>query len=144
MGTPIFLVKRASNSQDTVDYIVQRAARKNSSGFPGLTQVPNLQIFHSDFTCIIYIFQSTGCFHFNKIQEAGLFLNPVCSKLQFLTKLILLLFCCENFDSIFYHHAYCHGASFSVIVLTFRCCFIALQPIQDCTMLLQLRGDREQ
>ena len=36
MGTPIFLVKRASNSQDTVDYIVQRAARKNSSGFPGL------------------------------------------------------------------------------------------------------------
>ena len=36
MGTPIFLVKWASNSQDTVDYIVQRAARKNSSGFPGL------------------------------------------------------------------------------------------------------------
>ena len=35
-GTPIFLVKRASNSQDTVDYIVQRAARKNSLGFPGL------------------------------------------------------------------------------------------------------------
>ena len=37
VGTPIFLVKRASNSQDTVDYIVQRAARKNSSGFPGLS-----------------------------------------------------------------------------------------------------------
>ena len=36
MGTPIFRVKRASNSQDTVDYIVQRAARKNSSGNPGL------------------------------------------------------------------------------------------------------------
>ena len=40
MGTPIFLVKRASNSQDTVDYIVQRAARKNSSGFPGLILTP--------------------------------------------------------------------------------------------------------
>ena len=39
VGTPIFLVKRASNSQDTVDYIVQRAARKNSSGFPGLTRL---------------------------------------------------------------------------------------------------------
>ena len=36
MATPIFRVKRASNSQDTVDYIVQRAARKNSSDNPGL------------------------------------------------------------------------------------------------------------
>ena len=36
MGTPIFCAKRASNSKDTVDYIVQRAARKNSSGIPGL------------------------------------------------------------------------------------------------------------
>ena len=35
MVTPIFRVKRASNSQDTVDYIVQRVARKNSSGNPG-------------------------------------------------------------------------------------------------------------
>ena len=38
MGTPIFGVKRTSNSQDTVDYIVQRAARKNSSGNPGLNR----------------------------------------------------------------------------------------------------------
>ena len=37
MATPIFRVKRASNSQDTVDYIVQKAARKNSSGNPGLS-----------------------------------------------------------------------------------------------------------
>ena len=37
MATPIFCVKRASISQDTVDYIVQRAARKNSSGNPGLS-----------------------------------------------------------------------------------------------------------
>ena len=36
VATPIFRVKRASNSQDTVDYIVQRAARKNSWGNPGL------------------------------------------------------------------------------------------------------------
>ena len=36
MATPIFRAKRASNSQDTVDYTVQRAARKNSSGNPGL------------------------------------------------------------------------------------------------------------
>ena len=35
--TPIFRVKHASSSQDTVDYIVQRAARKNSSGNPGLS-----------------------------------------------------------------------------------------------------------
>ena len=44
MGTPIFFVKRASNSQDTVDYIVQRAARKNSSGFPGLIGVAKLSV----------------------------------------------------------------------------------------------------
>ena len=38
MATPIFRVKRASSSQDTVDYIVQRQpARKNSSGNPGLS-----------------------------------------------------------------------------------------------------------
>ena len=38
MGTPIFRVKRASNSQDPVDYIVQRAARKKSLGIPGLNE----------------------------------------------------------------------------------------------------------
>ena len=48
MGTPIFLVKRASNSQDTVDYIVQRAARKNSSGFPGLTTVAMNKLHEND------------------------------------------------------------------------------------------------
>ena len=41
VGTPIFRVKRASNSQNTVDYIVQRAARKKSSGIPGLNSAPN-------------------------------------------------------------------------------------------------------
>ena len=35
MATPIFRVKRASNSQDTVDYILQRVARNNSLGNPG-------------------------------------------------------------------------------------------------------------
>ena len=41
MATPIFRVKWASSSQDTVDYIVQRAARKNSSGNPGLITLPS-------------------------------------------------------------------------------------------------------
>ena len=48
MGTPIFLVKRASNSQDTVDYIVQRAARKNSSGFPGLSRRFSPAVFKAE------------------------------------------------------------------------------------------------
>ena len=41
-GYTHFLVKRASNSQYTVDYIVQRAARKNSSGFPGLNYLAHI------------------------------------------------------------------------------------------------------
>ena len=54
MGTPIFVVKRASNSQDTVDYIVQRAATKNSSGFPGLTGQLGAGLLY--FTSPSYIF----------------------------------------------------------------------------------------
>ena len=42
MARPIFRVKRAGNSQDTVDYIVQRAARKNISGNPGLSTSTNV------------------------------------------------------------------------------------------------------
>ena len=42
--TPIFREKRASSSQDTVDYIVQRAARKNSLGNPGLTHTSHVII----------------------------------------------------------------------------------------------------
>ena len=32
-----------NTTQDTVDYIVQRAARKNSSGFPGLRAWPQVE-----------------------------------------------------------------------------------------------------
>ena len=55
MGTPIFLAKRASNSQDTVDYIVQRAARKNSSGFPGL--------IYSVLAITCPFYKENGCTH---------------------------------------------------------------------------------